>query len=646
MKKIFRFVFLLSILTIYTGLHAQTRTFEVDGINYRVVREPDGSMATGTVHVCALEYGEYEGDIVIPNVVKETADKYADRYKVVGVDNEAFAQAKYLNSVQLSPSIETIGEDAFRLSSVKKVILPMGNLTRINNYAFAQTKIGSIDIPSTVKALGRGAFSNCNMLKSVVLHEGLSTIEDESFYACSHLETVKLPNSLKSIGNSAFEKCSRLVKMKLGTRLKGIGNRTFYGCVRLRRITLPDGLREIGNEAFAQSGIVEIAIPESIRVVKAGCFAGSMLRRVALPKGLKSVEDHAFENCILDTLIAPSEAIVSPKANIHRTEEILNMQEVSEETFMFPERGCELTKVLSYLEKNINKDNCLRVNYSEVKSWGTTEETFSKKTIITIKIGGLLYMPISYAMPGEKYGILVVLGGDSIRGEVKIPESIEIVGGPYPEKYIIAGIKVAAFYGKGAISNIILPNSICILGVGINAFRHVSGLKECHLPDNMEVIPSGMFAESGIRQIVFPRKLKEISESAFWGANRLTAISVPEGVVKIKSSAFAACRRLNLIVLPESLEEIGRGCFEESNEIEKIKVPKNVKKIGRHAFDSDKLNYVEICGNPCDWDLSGLHAFGNNIFGDNDQLRIVVESAKYKDCKALEQYSRRIEVKE
>ena len=151
-------------------IRAQVRTFEVDGINYRVVKEPDGTMTTGTVSVCPMEFGEYEGDIVIPNAVKETNDQYADKYKVISIDNSAFAQTEYLKSVKLSPSIETIGDSTFFLSSVVKVELPMGNLKVIGKSVFEQSKIDSIDIPSTVKVIGENAFSHCVDLESVVFH--------------------------------------------------------------------------------------------------------------------------------------------------------------------------------------------------------------------------------------------------------------------------------------------------------------------------------------------------------------------------------------------------------------------------------------------------------------------------------------------
>ena len=353
MRRINIFVFCHILIFLGTNtIQAQIRTFEMDGINYRVIQEPDGTMTIGTVSVCPMEYGEYEGDIVIPNSVKETDDQYADKYKVIGIDNRTFAQTKYLKSVKLPPSIETIGDSAFFLSSVVRVELPMEN---------------SIDIPSNVKVIEENAFSNCINLKSVVFHDGLMSIGSRVFHTCINLETIQLPNTLKTIGNEAFYYCIRLAKVAVGDKLKSIGSKAFFSCGRLRSFNLPDGIREIGPEAFQNAGIVEIVIPPSIKVIKESCFSESMLRRVTLPQNLVTIEDYAFAHCRLDTLIVSSSTSVSQWAfmtelearewiprQIQRKKMAMNKSSVV--SFNIPE-GKEYDKVVSKLEKNVDKKN-------------------------------------------------------------------------------------------------------------------------------------------------------------------------------------------------------------------------------------------------------------------------------------------------
>lgn len=643
MKTLFKTCIFLSFITTSIGwCNAQSRTFEVDGINYRVVKDPDGSMATGTVSICPLEYGEYSGDIVIPNVVKERNDQYADKYRVVSVDEEAFAQTKYLKSVKLPPSIETIGDNAFRLSSIEKIELPMGNLTILGKSVFAQTQLVSIEIPSTIKVIGEYAFYYCNKLSEVILHEGLNTIEGGAFYSCNKLESIVLPNTLKSIGEGVFNSCYMLSNVKIGSELKNIGDKAFYGCIRLRNVELPEGLREIGNEAFYNSGVVELTIPKSIKVIKERCFANSMLRRIALPSTLIAIEDYAFFGCLLDTLNYSANTLVASNALMSQAK-MMEMMGFSktEETFRIPEGGKELDVLLSKLEKKATKYKKLSVDYDKV--------VFSQSGI---KINELEYTPVSYPIKGEVYGTLVLTSGASASGHVTIPEVIEIVGGPYTEKYIVSGIASGAFDGIKGVTSISLPATMSTFGIAASAFRG-TGITEFVLPDEMDVIPAGLLHESNLSKITLPKNTKKIEPYSFSGTS-LKEIVIPEGASIIGKNAFANCKQLSKviipstvkviddeaffgcpiteIVLPDSIEEVGYRCFYEC-QLVNLKLPKGLKKIGIAAFKCDNLVDVEICGNPCDWTVYK----DNHLFGRNPQLKIHIKDAKYAVC--LKQYS-------
>lgn len=142
MKNRFAFFVLASFMC--STITAQ-RYFEANDIRYRVITDADEASTYGTVSVAKPEVGEYEDDIKIPNVVKESNDQYADAYKVIGIDEKAFSNMNNLKSVELPPTIESIGKDAFECSiGLKRVIIPVGNLTEISSGAFYRT--GLVDI--------------------------------------------------------------------------------------------------------------------------------------------------------------------------------------------------------------------------------------------------------------------------------------------------------------------------------------------------------------------------------------------------------------------------------------------------------------------------------------------------------------------
>ena len=74
-------------------------------------------------------------------------------------------------------------------------------------------------IPSTVKSIGRGAFSNCKNLKSVTLHEGLEYIGNEAF-SNTIIESILIPRTVENIEGNAFMNCKNLSSVVLNEGLK------------------------------------------------------------------------------------------------------------------------------------------------------------------------------------------------------------------------------------------------------------------------------------------------------------------------------------------------------------------------------------------------------------------------------------------
>ena len=79
--------------------------------------------------------------------------------------------------------------------------------------------------------IGERAFFGNKVLCSIILPEGLKTIDNYAFYNCSNLSSINIPISITSIGEMAF-----------------------YGCSSLKSISILDGTH-IGENAFYKSGI-------------------------------------------------------------------------------------------------------------------------------------------------------------------------------------------------------------------------------------------------------------------------------------------------------------------------------------------------------------------------------------------------------
>lgn len=295
--------------------------FITDGIRYRVVQDADESVSTGLAHVAPMENGEYEGNVIIPNAVRNGTDTFADVYKVVGIDDKAFSGCYDLESVTLPVSIESIGQYAFQNSpSLQTVSIPYGNLLSIGDWSFAQSSIRSIDLPETIKTVGEGAFYSCENLRSIMLPDGLESIGRLAFGECKELGSIQLPPSLKTIGDICFsgsgietisfpegtrlipmsvcQDCSKLVSVYLPESVREIGLGAFSICTSLENINLPERLMKIGMSAFSSAGLCEIIIPGSVKEIPDGCFAAcQQLASVSVLNGVESIGSGAFTVC-------------------------------------------------------------------------------------------------------------------------------------------------------------------------------------------------------------------------------------------------------------------------------------------------------------------------------------------------------------
>ena len=85
----------------------------------------------------------------------------------------------------------------------------------INRSVFDGSLINSIVIPSSRYSSASINYSECFLLKKVVLGEGVTILRGNGFKSCNNLETITLPKSLTNIANDVFRNCSNLVECHL-----------------------------------------------------------------------------------------------------------------------------------------------------------------------------------------------------------------------------------------------------------------------------------------------------------------------------------------------------------------------------------------------------------------------------------------------
>ena len=172
----------------------------------------------------------------------------------------------------------------------------------IGRNAFRElSKLVTISLPNSVKAIETGALYKCTKLKSVVLPENLQSIEygdwsSGAFADCYSLTDVKF-KACNFIGSLAFSNCYALNHVTLPPDLKTIDQYAFANCSSLHSVDFPPLLESIGSYAFQSCALDSISLPGLTRIDEYAFSGCGNLKEVKVPSTLESVGDKAFEGC-------------------------------------------------------------------------------------------------------------------------------------------------------------------------------------------------------------------------------------------------------------------------------------------------------------------------------------------------------------
>ena len=287
------------------------------------------------------KYGELEqvlGDKwdKIDSLIVHGPINKADFKTIVRCATDGSMQVVNLQYAQIEnnkiPDFGFVDRDKSRFGNhldIRRIILP-DNITEFGEFAFYGLTLETINIPSSLRKLGKNCFDENRWLSvnPLIIPEGVTEIPTQCFQFCYKLKKVVLPSTIKTIGIFAFFDSSvddmnfpegldsigylsmhgtRLTEVVLPKTIRTIGYKTFASNFKLKKVVLPEGLTEIPDNLCSSCIELEkIVIPESVIKINTEAFSACLKLKTNLPPKLKWIGDGAFSSCSLDSIVFPA----------------------------------------------------------------------------------------------------------------------------------------------------------------------------------------------------------------------------------------------------------------------------------------------------------------------------------------------------
>ena len=121
------------------------------------------------------------------------------------------------------------------------------------NISFESTKVETIFLGESINTLGEGVFKDCTSINDAIIECNIDAIPDEMFNNCNNLTAVffKDNSSIKTIGKSAFSNCNSIASIELPPDIVTISANAFSSCHILENIVLPHTISNIDDTSFS-----------------------------------------------------------------------------------------------------------------------------------------------------------------------------------------------------------------------------------------------------------------------------------------------------------------------------------------------------------------------------------------------------------
>ena len=376
-----------------------------------------------------------------------------------------------------------------------------------------------------------GAFSG-KSIKSVVIPEGVTTINSNAFNSCKNLTDIEFPESLAEItmvwrswssgeAEIPFDGTPWLEAKRAENPLVIVNNMLIDGQTCSRDVEIPDGVTKICGGVFSGcTTVTSVTIPNGVEKIDAAAFYGcERLTEIVLPDSVSFIGDMAFDKCTaLENVTFPN-----------------NTVEMGTNTF----GNLIDSHPTPWLVKKTAEEPLLIIN------------------------GNLI-------------------NGQLCTGDVVIPDSVKS----------IANYAFSYYIGEG-ISSVKLPEGITKIPNGL--FCNCTSLKSINIPESVTEIGDCAFQCTTLNNVIIPNGVTRIGKYAFsvlMGYDGFSCkfenLTIPSSVTEIDDYAFNGAT-IKSVTLSEGLKKLGSNAFTRSG-ITELTLPDSLESISTDAFEDCKFD--------------------------------------------------------
>ncbi|MCI7522676.1 leucine-rich repeat protein [Roseburia hominis] len=189
---------------------------------------------------------------------------------VSGIGNSAFYNNKVLEEVTVSEGIQSIGQQAFSMSALRKLWLPASLNTFKDGEDVCELEGIYVDSASQYYRDVDGILYNKNMT-TLVKYPSKKTAS-----------TFTVPDGVTELADCSMDSNTSLRKVVLPDSLKTVGYWSFINCSNLSDITLPEQCTFVGQYAFSGTALTSFYIPAALETLMSGTFLNTDISSITV----------------------------------------------------------------------------------------------------------------------------------------------------------------------------------------------------------------------------------------------------------------------------------------------------------------------------------------------------------------------------